>query len=157
MAPIRIAIIGLSVNAATNWASAAHLPYLLSSVGKSRYEIVAVCNSTLESAKLAIQAYNLPSGTRAYGSPEDLAADPDVQLVVVSTRVDRHYETALPSVRAGKDVYVEWPLAENTVRARELVELARERGGKTAVGLQVSLYSSSSELLAWILYVPGLI
>lgn len=146
MAPIRTAIIGLSTNAITNWASAAHLPYFLSPAGRSRYEIVALCNSSVESAKAAIEAYKLPAKTRAYGSPDDLAADNEVQLVVVSTRVDKHYETALPSVKAGKDVYVEWPLAENAVRAGELASLAKDKGGKTAIGLQVSGPSLGNDL-----------
>ncbi|KAI0011990.1 hypothetical protein F4779DRAFT_569918 [Xylariaceae sp. FL0662B] len=136
MAPIRTAIIGLSASSVSSWASSAHLPYLLSPEGKAKYEIIALCNSSVEAAKRAIEAYKLPPGTRAYGSPADLAADPDVQFVVCSTRVDRHYETVFPSVQRGKDVYVEWPLAENAIRAGELAALARQRGGKTVVGLQ---------------------
>lgn len=146
MAPIRTAIIGLSTNAITNWAAAAHLPYLLSPAGKSKFEIVALCNSTIESAKAAIKAFNLAPSTKAYGSPDEVARDPDVQFVVVCTRVDKHYDTAYPSVKAGKDVYVEWPLAENEARAGELAELARKKSGKTVVGLQVSLTSD---------YIPG--
>ncbi|KAI1080121.1 hypothetical protein F5B20DRAFT_114877 [Whalleya microplaca] len=136
MAPIRTAIVGLSTSAVTNWASTAHLPYLLSPDGKAKYEIIALCNSSVESAKHAIEAYKLPPETRAYGSPADLAADPDVQFVVCSVRVDKHYETIFPSVQQGKDVFVEWPLAENAIRAGELTALAREKGGKTLVGLQ---------------------
>ena len=73
----------------------------------------------------------------ALPTPDDVAADPDVELVVVSTRVDKHYETGLASVRAGKHVYVEWPLAQNVDKAGELAKLAREKGGKTIIGLQV--------------------
>ncbi|KAI1853265.1 hypothetical protein JX266_001971 [Neoarthrinium moseri] len=136
MAPIRLGIIGLSANAITSWASNAHLPYLLSPAGRSKYQIVALCNSSVDAARAAIKKYGLDSETRAYGSPEDIAADPNVQLVAVCTRVDNHYDTALPSVRAGKDVYVEWPLAENAGRAGELAALAKEKGGRTVVGLQ---------------------
>lgn len=138
MVPIRVAIIGLSANAVTDWASRAHLPYFLSPVGKARFEIIALCNSNVDSAKRSIKWFNLPPETRAYGSPEDLAADPDVQLVVCSTRVDKHYETSLASVKAGKDVFVEWPLAENAGKAAELAKAAKEAGGKTMVGLQAS-------------------
>ncbi|KAK3319193.1 hypothetical protein B0H66DRAFT_260198 [Apodospora peruviana] len=134
--PIRVAIIGLSANAVTDWASRAHLPYFLSPAGRSRYQIVALCNSDVASAKRSIKMFNLPPETRAYGSPEDLAADPDVQLVVCSTRVDKHFNTTLPSVKAGKDVLVEWPLAENVGKARELAEEAKKAGGRTLVGLQ---------------------
>lgn len=131
MGPIRVAIVGLSANAITGWASRAHLPYLLSAAGKARFEIIALCNSSVASAKRAIAVFRLPIQTRAYGTPEDLAADRDVQLVINCTRVDLHHETTLPSIRAGKDVFVEWPLAENVAKAAELTSAAREAGGKT--------------------------
>lgn len=110
MAPIRTAIIGLSSNAVTSWAANAHLPYLLSPEGQAKYRIVALLNSSAASAKRAIETFGLDATTRAYGDPEALAADPDVEFVVCATRVDTHYPTVLPSVRAGKDVFVEWPL-----------------------------------------------
>ncbi|KAK1585630.1 oxidoreductase family protein [Colletotrichum navitas] len=136
MAPIRVGIIGLSSSAKTAWASSAHLPYLLSSRGRSKYAITALCNSSVEAARRAIGVYGLPAATKAYGSPADLAADSDIDLVVVCTRVDQHYDTALPSLRAGQNVYVEWPLAENAGRARELADAARASGVRTAVGVQ---------------------
>ncbi|GJN86268.1 hypothetical protein PLIIFM63780_009847 [Purpureocillium lilacinum] len=137
-APIRVAIIGLSASAITSWASTAHLPYLLSPRGRTRYTIVALCNSSVDAARAAIRAFDLPPepATRAYGDPESLAADPDVDLVVCCTRVDVHYRTILPSVRAGKHVFVEWPLAQDEERARELVQAAREGRGRTLVGMQ---------------------
>ncbi|KAI1029472.1 hypothetical protein LB504_010817 [Fusarium proliferatum] len=136
MAPIRTAIVGLSSSAKTSWASSTHLQYLNSPLGRSKYQIVALQNSSLQAAKNAIAHYNLPPETKAYGTPEDLAADKDVELVVVATRVDVHHSSALPSVKAGKDLYVEWPLAQDVKHARELVDAAREKGVKTIVGLQ---------------------
>lgn len=136
MAPIRTAIIGLSSAAATSWASTAHLPALVTPAGQSKFQIVALLNSSVSAAESAIKTYNLPPRTRAYGSPEDLAADPAVDLVICSTRVDRHYETVLPSVRAGKDVYVEWPVAATDADIRSLADEARRSGSTTLVGLQ---------------------
>ncbi|KAI9896305.1 hypothetical protein N3K66_008477 [Trichothecium roseum] len=136
MAPIGVGIIGLSSTAKTSWASGAHLPYLLSPRGKAKYAVVALCNSTPQAARAAVTAYSLPPSTKTYGDPESLAADPDVQLVVVCTRADVHRDTAMPSVKAGKDVFVEWPLAQDVARARELAEEARRAGGRTVVGMQ---------------------
>ncbi|KAF6809711.1 oxidoreductase family protein [Colletotrichum sojae] len=136
MAPIRVGIVGLSSSATTAWASSAHLPYLLSPRGLSKFQITALLNSSADAAKRAIAAYELPEGTKAYGSPSDLAADPDVDLVVVSTRVDTHYDAVLPSVEAGKDVYVEWPLAQDVAHAARLADAAKKAGGRTAVGIQ---------------------
>ncbi|KAF3765697.1 NAD(P)-binding protein [Cryphonectria parasitica EP155] len=137
MAPIRLGIIGLSSSAVTSWASSAHLPYLLSARGRSKYTIAALCNSSVESAKKAIESYGLdPASTRAYGDPTALASDPHVDLVVCCTRVDTHYDLAKPSVDAGKHVFVEWPLTHDVERSRELADAAAERGLHTMVGLQ---------------------
>ena len=76
MSPIRVGLIGLSARAKTGWASIAHLPYLKASNGK--YVITALCNSSVSAAQAAIEAYNLPASTKAYGSPEDLANDQEV-------------------------------------------------------------------------------
>ncbi|KAG9254177.1 uncharacterized protein F5Z01DRAFT_120455 [Emericellopsis atlantica] len=136
MAPLRVALIGLSGRAKTGWASSAHLPYFLSPRGRESYSIVALCNSSVEAAKQAIKAYNLPSTTKAYGDPQSVADDQDVDLVVCCTRVDVHHPTILPSVKAGKSVYVEWPLAQDVVHATELVEAAESSGSKTIMGMQ---------------------
>ena len=111
----------------------AHLPYLLAS---PHYEVVALCNSSVESAQAAVKRHSLPSSTKAYGNPEDLAQDPDVDLVVCCVRVDRHYALMMPSINAGKDVFVEWPLASNLQQAEEMQAAAKKSGSKTIVGLQ---------------------
>jgi predicted dehydrogenase len=42
----------------------------------------------------------------------------------------------MPVIKAGKDVYVEWPLASNLTQATEMYTAAQESGSKTIVGLQ---------------------
>ena len=59
-----------------------------------------------------------------------------VDLVVCSTRADIHHGTIKPSIEQGKDVYVEWPLAQGLKHAEELRNLAKEKGCRTMVGLQ---------------------
>jgi predicted dehydrogenase len=134
MSPICVAIIGLSAAATgTGWAASAHLPYLLKS---PHYKIVALCNRSLENAHAAIKAYDLGPETKAYGSPEDLAKDPDVDLVVANTRVDLHGKVLLPSIKAGKNVFSEWPMDSNEAKAKVMLDAARQSGSKTIVGLQ---------------------
>ena len=130
-APIRIGFIGLS--ASGGWATIAHFPYLKQS---SKYAIVALCNSSIDAAKAAVAHYSLPPSTKTYGSTVELAADPDVDLVVCCVRVDRHYETIRPSLEAGKNVYVEWPLGANLDEAQELTDIANKKGVTTLIGLQ---------------------
>ncbi|KAF2687884.1 NAD(P)-binding protein [Lentithecium fluviatile CBS 122367] len=134
MAPIKIGFIGLS--SGQSWAVWSHLHYLKNN---SKYEVVALCNSSIDSAKAAITTHGLPPTTKAYGTPEDLAADPDVELVVCSVRVDKHYDALLPALNAGKDVFCEWPLAKDAAQAAEMVKVAKEKGVKTLLGLQAGV------------------
>jgi predicted dehydrogenase len=69
---------------------------------------------------------------------KDLANDPDIDLVVCSVRVDRHFLTVRPSLEAGKAVFVEWPLDRNLEVAKEMASLAAAHNAKTIVGLQAS-------------------
>lgn len=60
-----------------------------------------------------VEAFKLSPDTKTYGDAAQLAADPDVDLVVCNVGVDRHHETIRPSVAVGKAVFCEWPLASN--------------------------------------------
>jgi predicted dehydrogenase len=137
MPPIRVGILGLSDTKTFfgpgAWAVFAHVPSLKA---LSNYEIVAISNSSVESARRSIAANDLPASTKAYGSPEDLARDPDVDLIVVSVRVAKHFELTKPALIHKKDVYVEWPLGTSLAEAEELTKLAQENGVKTMVGVQ---------------------
>jgi predicted dehydrogenase len=137
MAPIRVGLLGLSdakhMMRAGAWAVFAHLPALRA---LPNYEIVAISNSTVESARRSIAANGLPDTTKAYGSAEDLARDPDVDLVVVSVNVAKHYMLTKPALLQKKAVYVEWPIGATIAESEEMTELARENGVRTIVGLQ---------------------
>jgi predicted dehydrogenase len=130
---IRVGLVGVSASNALAWANSTHLPALLQS---PHYVIRGLLNSSVESARAAIEAHGLPETTKAYASIHDLSADPDVDLVVVSVNVAKHYEIAKPALEAGKDVYVEWPIGSNLEQSVELAELAKRKGVRTIVGLQ---------------------
>ncbi len=55
---------------------------------------------------------------------EDLLQSPDVKAIVIATPAVTHYQLADAAIRAGKDVFVEKPLALTVDEGRRLVELA---------------------------------
>jgi len=63
-----------------------------------------------------------------HASYESLVADPDVDVVYVATPHPMHRDNAILALREGKHVLVEKPFAMNAVEAREIVQVARERG-----------------------------
>lgn len=64
----------------------------------------------------------------AYGSYEELCADPDVDIVYIATLHIYHAKYARLAFRNGKHVLVEKPMTTNAREAEELIALAREKG-----------------------------
>ncbi len=153
MAPIRVGIIGLAatsnVSMTGSWGVTSHLRSILAL--SKEYDIVAVANSSVESAQRSIDFHKLPSTTKAYGNPEDIAADPNVDLVVVSVEVTKHAFLVKPAIAHKKALFVEWPLGANVAQAEELTKLAAANSIKTMVGLQSrsQVFSVSSHLAHW--------
>lgn len=139
MSPIRVGIIGLSAKSPDQalgaWAVKSILPSLRAS---PKYEVVALCNSSVEAARRSVEFHGLPAATRTYDSPESIAADPDVDLIIVSVSVDKHRHLALPALAARKNVYVEWPLGRTVAEAEEMAGLAEASGLRTVVGSQAN-------------------
>lgn len=65
---------------------------------------------------------------RAYGSYEELLADPDVDLVYVALPHSHHHRWTLAALEAGHHVLCEKAFAVNEAQAREMIEAARGRG-----------------------------
>jgi scyllo-inositol 2-dehydrogenase (NADP+) len=59
---------------------------------------------------------------------EELLADEEIQLCVVATPNDSHFELARACLLAGRDVVVDKPFAPTLRESEELVRLAAERG-----------------------------
>jgi len=133
MAPIKVGFVGLS---STGWASAALAPSLLLS---SSFDLTAVSTTSAASAAASAKKYSELVGHRVkayHGDTSQLAADPDVDFVVVSIKAPYHKAALLPAIEAGKDVFVEWPGGAGLQESSEIAEAAKAKGIKTMVGLQ---------------------
>ena len=69
---------------------------------------------------------------KSYSTLEDLLED-DVDLVIVNTPVETHYEFAKKVLLAGKHAIVEKAFTTTVAQAEELAALAKEKGLKLAV------------------------
>ncbi len=88
-------------------------------------ELAAVSSRTRAKAESFAAEYGF---ARAYGSVEELAADPEIDAVYVGSVHNDHYLSARACLAAGKAVLVEKPLTVTAAEAEALVDLARERG-----------------------------
>ncbi|KAJ0158581.1 Galactose/lactose metabolism regulatory protein GAL80 [Colletotrichum tanaceti] len=136
-APTRVGIVGLSAKGPYfvpgAWATLTILPSIQNS---HEYEIVALCNSSVEAARRSIAKNGLHSSTKAYEDIRKLAGDAGVDLVVVSVGVPKHLELAVPALAAKKKVYIEWPLGASVAEAERLAGLAEADGLQTIVVFQ---------------------
>jgi predicted dehydrogenase len=87
-------------------------------------ELAAVGSRNLDSARRFAEQYGV---ARVHGSYEELAADPDVDVIYVSTPHALHRDNVLTCFDAGKPVLCEKALTLNADDAAELVAVARER------------------------------
>ncbi|MCW2650599.1 MAG: oxidoreductase domain protein [Mycobacterium sp.] len=136
--PIGVGIVGLS--ASRGWAAASHFPALASLDG---YELRALSTSSAESAQAAGHKYGVEL---TFGSAEQLAESPEVDLVIIAVKAPLHRQTIVAAINAGKMVFSEWPLGINLTETEELAALARSRNVRTAIGLQ----ARSSPLLRYL-------
>jgi predicted dehydrogenase len=86
--------------------------------------VVSVCDLRQERLGSLTKVYpNLKTHT----DPLALIRDPEVDAVVVATPVSSHFDLAMASLKAGKHVLVEKPLASNSDQARLLIDEAANR------------------------------
>ncbi len=69
-----------------------------------------------------------PYNTRAWITLDEALSDSEVQVVYVATPVFLHAPQTIQSLRAGKHVLCEKPMAMNEAEARSMVQVAEESG-----------------------------
>ncbi len=67
-------------------------------------------------------------GATVFRSVAEMLEDDTIELVVVNTPVQTHFEYAKAALLAGKNIVVEKPFTVNAAEARELDQIAREKG-----------------------------
>ena len=88
-------------------------------------EVFAVGSRSRASAVKFADKRNIP---RRHASYDDLASDPDVDVVYIATPHPFHAENATLCLEAGKAVLCEKPFSVNAAEAERVVKLAREKG-----------------------------
>ena len=87
-------------------------------------EVYAVASRSQEKA----DAFGAEFGaTQCYGSYEDLANDPNVDVAYIGTPNNYHLEHTLLCLNAGKHVLCEKPFAVNAKEAQIMIDCAREK------------------------------
>ncbi|MCM1023716.1 MAG: Gfo/Idh/MocA family oxidoreductase [Prevotella sp.] len=94
----------------------------VNSVGDARLYACASRN-----AEKAAEFGKLYGAEKSYGSYEELAADPNVDIVYVASPMSCHYENVKLCFEHGKNVLCEKSVTVNTAELEELIAAAREK------------------------------
>jgi predicted dehydrogenase len=97
------------------------------------HTVAAVGSRTLSNAEEFVSTF----GGTAYGSYEELVADPAIDAIYVATPHPAHKENVITALNAGKPVLCEKPFAVNTQEAQEMVDAA----GANNVALMEAMWS----------------
>lgn len=87
-------------------------------------DLVALCNRTRSKAEEKAAQFGVPKVMTL----EEVAADPEIELVVNLTPPGSHYEVTKMMLEAGKHVYSEKVFTTDLQQAYELSALAKQRG-----------------------------
>jgi predicted dehydrogenase len=88
-------------------------------------ELRAIASRSLVKAQQAAQQANV---THAYGSYEQLLADPEIEAIYNPLPNDLHVPWSIAAARAGKHVLCEKPIALSAQQAQQLAQVQRETG-----------------------------
>ena len=131
MSEVRVAVLG-----ASGWMGKVHtmayqtFPHFFG-VSDGTARIVALVDGNPDAAA---DIANRAPGARIYQDWKLAVADPEVDLIDICLPDHLHYPVAKAALLAGKHVYCEKPLANTADEARELADIAREKGVITRVG-----------------------
>ncbi|MDY0231409.1 MAG: Gfo/Idh/MocA family oxidoreductase [Candidatus Saccharicenans sp.] len=88
-------------------------------------ELLAIASRNLDKARSWAKNFSLP---RAYGSYEELLADPEIEAVYIPLPNHLHFEWTSKALRAGKHVLCEKPLALSAAEVKEMFAEAEKNG-----------------------------
>lgn len=91
--------------------------------------LVSVASGNIENAQLAAKEFGIEHFTADW---RETVANPDVDLVCITTPPSMHREMVLFAIKNGKHILCEKPMAMNVAEANEMAEAAT-RSGKLAI------------------------
>ena len=91
----------------------------------ARSELIAVASRAIENARAYAAEWSIP---RAYGSYDELLADPEIDVVYNPLPNSLHAEWTIKAAHAGKHVLCEKPLALSTDEVDAMEAAARQAG-----------------------------
>lgn len=112
---IRAGLVGFGISA-----KVFHLPFITSLTDK--YELVSILQRKGNEAEEKYPSIKIVRNI------DELVADPEIDLIVITTPNDTHFPYTKKALEAGKHVVLEKPFTNTTEEARQLVNIAKHSG-----------------------------
>jgi predicted dehydrogenase len=132
MADLKVGVIG------TGFIGPAHIEALR----RLGIEVVAVAGPRIDGVAEKAQAMSI---AKYYDTAEALIADPEINVVHITSPNHVHHPQAKAALLAGKHVVCEKPLAMSSAESIELVKLAQEKQLVNAVNFNIRFYPLSQQ------------
>ncbi|MCW5964500.1 MAG: Gfo/Idh/MocA family oxidoreductase [Bryobacterales bacterium] len=112
---------------------------------EAEVDVVAVCDTWRQKREAAVERVKEATGTTPFATPRlaDILSRDDVDAVVIGTPDHLHCTQLIEAVRAGKDVYVEKPLAMNMEELIRAYDAVKQSGRIVQIGTQMRSYPQS--------------
>lgn len=104
----------------SNFAQTKVIPAMLQA---EHTELVAIASRDLAKAQAAATKFGLP---KAYGSYEELLADPEIDVIYNPMPNHQHVPWTIKAIEAGKHVLCEKPIGLSSVEAQTLLDVAKQ-------------------------------
>jgi predicted dehydrogenase len=116
-------------------------------------QVVAVCDAYKGNQARAKDLVQTQGGSapKIYDDYKELLKDPSIDVVVIATPEHLHYPMFMAAIKAGKNIYVEKPLAHTIEQGAEMVKAWQKSGKIVQVGTQNrsnTLYQKAKEMIA---------
>ncbi|MYH63745.1 MAG: Gfo/Idh/MocA family oxidoreductase [Caldilineaceae bacterium SB0675_bin_29] len=109
--------------------------------------VAGILGSSAEKSQRAASDLGIP---KAYNDLADLLADAEIEAVHITSPNRHHFEQASQTLRAGKHVHCEKPLAMTSAESGALVQLASESGLAAGVNYNMRFYPLNWEVRSMI-------
>jgi predicted dehydrogenase len=132
MADLKVGVIG------TGFIGPAHVEALR----RLGIEVVAMAGPRIDRVTEKAKTLHI---TKCYDTAEALIADPEIDVVHITSPNHVHHPQAKAALLAGKHVVCEKPLALNSAESIELVQLAKDKQLVNAVNFNIRFYPLSHQ------------
>ncbi|MDP3446826.1 MAG: Gfo/Idh/MocA family oxidoreductase, partial [Eubacteriales bacterium] len=110
-------------------------------------QIAAVASRSINSAKAFAQRFDIP---KYYGSYEDMAKDPELEIIYIGTPHPQHYDNVMLFLEAGFAVICEKPLGVNAAQTEKMIAKAREKNVFFMEGMWTRFFPAFQKALEWV-------